>query len=147
MEVILTRDVERIGKAGQIIKAKDGFARNFLIPNKLAVPVNSVNLKKLEDDKKHADQKQQKDKEQALELKNKLDKVSLTLPVLTKDDDKLYGSISVQDIISELKDEGIEIDKNKIILDEPAKSLGIYEVTVKLHPEVITKIKVWIVKK
>ena len=73
--------------------------------------------------------------------------MSLTIPVLTQEDEKLYGSISAQDIATGLKDEGVEIDKNSIVLAEPIKSLGIYEVGVKLHPEVSGTIKVWIVKK
>ncbi|MBM3244981.1 MAG: 50S ribosomal protein L9 [Candidatus Omnitrophica bacterium] len=146
MEVILNKDVDRIGKAGQVIKVKDGYARNFLIPNNLAIPVNSVNLKKLEEEKKAKLQQLEKSRKEAEELKTKLNGLSLTLPVLTEED-KLYGSISPVDLSNALKEEGLEIDKNKIVIEEPIKALGIYEIPVKLHPEITAKLKVWIVKK
>jgi len=146
MEVILNKDVDRIGKAGQVIKVKDGYARNFLIPNNLAIPVNSVNLKKLEEEKKTKLQQLEKSRKEAEELKTKLNGLSLTLPVLTEED-KLYGSISPVDLSNALKEEGLEIDKNKIVIEEPIKALGIYEIPVKLHPEITAKLKVWIVKK
>lgn len=147
MEVILTKDVERIGKAGQVIKAKDGFARNFLIPNKLAVALNTINLKKLEEEKQRKLRQLDKTKKEAQGLKEKLSALSLTIPVLTREEEKLYGSITASDLAAALKEEGLEVEKNLIDLAEPIKSLGIYEVPVKLHPEVLVKIKVWIVKK
>ena len=147
MEVILNKDVDRIGKAGQVIKVKDGFARNFLLPNVLAVPVNSANLKALEQGKQQKAQAADKVKQEAAELKEKLGRLSLTIPVLTHEDDKLYANITAQDLAVALKEEGLAIDKNIIALDEPIKSLGIYEVPVNLHPEIPAKIKVWIVKK
>ncbi|MCU0651602.1 MAG: 50S ribosomal protein L9 [Candidatus Omnitrophica bacterium] len=147
MEVILNKDVANIGKAGQVIKAKDGFARNFLIPNGLAVPLNTVNLKKLEEDKQRKTLQQEKLKKEADELSLKISGLSLTIPVLTQEEDKLYGSIGIVELLASLKEEGIELEKNKIALTEPLKALGIYEVPVKLHPEVTAKLKVWIVKK
>lgn len=147
MEVILNKDVERIGKAGQVIKVKDGFARNFLIPNKLAVPLTSVNLKKLEEEKQKKLQQMEKTRKEADELKQKIEGISLTLPVLTQEEEKLYGSIGAVELASALKDEGVEVNKNVFLLEEPIKSLGIYEVLLKLHPEVTAKLKVWVVKK
>lgn len=147
MEVILSKDVERIGRAGEVIKVKDGFARNFLIPNGLAVPVNSENLKKLEMEKQKKTQQMDKLKKEAEELKERIAGLSLTIPVLTQEKDVLYGSISSTDLAAALEEEGIKLDKNKIVLDEPIKALGIYEVPVKFHPEITGKIKVWIVKK
>ena len=147
MEVILIQDVDRIGKANSVIKVKDGYARNFLIPNKLAIPLTAQNLKQLEQDKQQKVLQSEKVKKIAEEQVRRLAGMSLTIPVLTQEDEKLYGSISAQDIATGLKDEGVEIDKNSIVLAEPIKSLGIYEVGVKLHPEVSGTIKVWIVKK
>jgi large subunit ribosomal protein L9 len=147
MEVILSKDVDRIGKAGTIIKVKEGFARNFLIPNGLAVVVTSANLKKLEAEKQNKTLQLEKRKKEAEGLRDKIASLSLTLPVLTQEEDKLYGSITSMDLANALKEEGFDIDKNVIDLSEPIKSLGIYEVPVKLHPEVIAKVKVWIVKK
>lgn len=147
MEVILNKDIERIGKAGQVIKVKDGFARNFLIPNGLAIPVNAANLKRLEEEKKRKILQLEKYKKEAEALKEKLSSLSLTIPVLTQEDDTLFGSITSLDLANALKEEGLNIDKNQIVLEEPIKSLGIYDVPVKLHPEVMTEIKVWVVKK
>lgn len=147
MEVILKEDVDRLGKAGAVIKVKDGFARNFLLPNGLAMLVTSGNLKKLEEEKHKKVLESEKSRKSAEELRAKLAALSLTVPVLVQDDGALYGSITAQDIERFLKEEGIEIDKNLIIIENPIKSLGIYELPVKLHPEIFAKIKIWVVKK
>jgi len=147
MEVILKQDVDKIGKAGAVVKVKDGFARNFLIPNNLAVPLNPSNLKKLEQEKTKKDEHLAKIKKDAEELNNRLTNFSLTLAALIKEEEALYGSITSQDIANALKEEGFDIDKSCIALDEPIKALGIYEIPIKLHPEVEAKIKVWVVKK
>lgn len=147
MEVILNQDVAKIGKAGTVIKVKDGYARNFLIPNGLAVPVTSGNLKKLEQDRLKKAVESEKAKKEAEELKARLSGLSLTISVLAQEEDKIYGSIGSQEVSAALKEEGIEIDKHAIMLDEPIKSLGIYEIPVNLHPEISAKVKVWIVKK
>ncbi len=147
MEVILKQDVDRIGKAGAVIKVKDGFARNFLLPNGLAVLLTSANLKKIEEDKQNKSLQSEKAKKEAQALSSKLANLSLTLQVLTQEEDKLYGSISSQDIVNALKEENVNIDKNSIILEEPIKALGIYEVPINLHPEISSKVKIWVVKK
>jgi large subunit ribosomal protein L9 len=147
MEVILKQDVEKIGKSGVVVKVKDGFARNFLIPKGLAIPVTSSNLKQLEQDKQRKALQQEKSIKEAEELKVKLAGLSLTIPALTQDDQNLYGSITNHDIAQALKEEGFDIDKNIIMLDEPIKTLGIFEVPIHLHSQVLAKIKVWIVKK
>jgi len=109
--------------------------------------VTPENLKKLEQEKAKKNQHLEKIKKEAEELKSRLANFSLTLTALTKEEDKLYGSITAQDISQALKDEGFEIDKSCIEMDEPLKALGIFEIPVKLHSEVETKIKVWVVKK
>ena len=147
MEVILKQDVDRIGKAGAVVKVKDGFARNFLLPNGLAVLLTSANLKKIEEGKLRRTLQSEKAKKEAQDLSGRLASLSITLQVLTQDEDKLYGSIGVQEIANALKDENFNIDKSAIILDEPIKSLGVYEVPVKLHPEISTVVKIWVVKK
>ena len=148
MEVILNQDVEKIGKAGSVVKVKDGFARNFLLPGRLAVPATPASLKKLEQDKQNKLSQMQSLKKGSEELKAKLAELSLTIASLTQgEEEKLFGSITAQDVSAALKEEGFDIDKSLIDLSEPIKSLGIYEVPVKLHPEVLAKVKVWIVKK
>jgi len=147
MEVILRQDVDRLGKVGAVVKVKDGFALNFLIPRGLAVSLTTVNLKKLEAEKQRKASQLEKAKKEAEAIKEKLSALSLTMPVLAQPDDKLYGSIAAQDIASALKEEGFDIDKSLIAIEEPIKALGIYEVPVNLHPEISTKIKIWVVKK
>jgi len=147
MEVILKQDVDRLGKAGSVVKVKEGFARNFLLPNGLAIPVTAGNLKKVEEEKKAKALQAEKVKQEAEKLKQKLEGLSVTMPVLIQEDESLYGSITSTEIAKALKEEGVELDKALIILESPIKTLGIYEVPVKLHPEVSATVKLWIVKK
>jgi large subunit ribosomal protein L9 len=147
MEVILNQDLEGVGKAGAVARVKDGFARNFLFPKRLAVPLTARNLKNLEQEKQTKTLKLDKEKKEAEQLKDRLAGLSLTLPVLIQEKDKLYGSITSLEIQHALEEEGFNIDKNSIVLEEPIKSLGIYQVPVKLHPEVLAEIKLWVVKK
>jgi large subunit ribosomal protein L9 len=149
MEVILNQDVAGIGKSGDVVKVKDGFARNFLFPKKLAQELTAGNVKNFEQEKIRKAQKLEKGKKDAEQLRDKLAGLSVTMPVLTqdKDKDKLYGSVTSLEIQRCLKDEGYEIEEHKIVMEEPIKALGIYQVPLKLHPEVLGYLKVWIVKK
>ncbi len=147
MKVILNKDVEKVGKAGAVVAVKEGFARNFLFPHNLAVPATEGSLKQLEQEKQAGLEQSAKVKEESIQIKQRLSSISLTIPALTQGQEKLYGSISAQEISEALKEEGFSIDKSNIDLTEPIKSLGIYEVPVKLHPEVIATVKLWVVKK
>jgi len=146
MEVILIKDVEKIGKAGSVVKVKEGFARNFLFPHNLAKVATSGSLQQLEKEKQVRLAEYAKAKEESEELKKRLSSLSLTISALAQGEE-LYGSISNQDISAALKEEGFIVDKGAIELVEPIKSLGIYELAVKLHPEVIATVKLWVVKK
>ncbi|MBM3244164.1 MAG: 50S ribosomal protein L9, partial [Candidatus Omnitrophica bacterium] len=108
---------------------------------------NSVNLKQLEENKQKISLDLEKKKAQAEILKERLDSFSLTISALVQEDESLYGSITNTDISSALKEEGIEVDKNCIILDNQIKALGIYEIPLKLHPQVNANLKLWVVKK
>jgi len=147
MDVILKKDIAGVGKAGTVVKVKDGYARNFLFPHSFALESTAANIKKLQEEQKKRDLQSEKNKQGALELKVKLEKLSVTIPVLVQEKEKLYGSITSVELAKALKDEGFEIDKNIFVLPEPLKALGIFEVPVKLHPEVTATVKVWIVKK
>ena len=147
MEVILIKDVEKIGKAHSVVKVKEGFARNFLFPHNLAKLATAGSIQQLEKEKQVKSAQYAKVKEESEELKKRLSALSLTISALTQGEEKLYGSISSHDIAAALKEEGFLIDKNTIELVEPIKSLGIYELPVKLHPEVIATLKLWVVKK
>jgi len=147
MEVILNQDVDKIGRAGSVVQVKEGFARNFLFPHNLAKPATPASLKKLEQDQQARRAQYAQAKQEAELVKQRLSALSLTIPVLTQSEEKLYGSIHAHEISEALKAEGFPIEKNIIDLAEPIKSLGIYEVPVKLHPDVVAKVKLWIVKK
>jgi large subunit ribosomal protein L9 len=148
MEVILIQDVDKFGKTGSVIKVKDGFARNFLLPRNLAIPATPAGLKRIEQEGRRVIQLQEREKEKALNLSNRLNGISVTISVATHDEEKLYGSISAADIIEALNQEGIsEVTSEAVILDEPIKSIGVYDIIIRLYPEVSAKIKVWVVKK
>jgi len=146
MKVILRKDVDKIGKCGQVISVKDGFARNFLLPKGLAFAATEDGIKQIEIEKKKAEHNKKIEKNKAEELSEKLKGLSITISAEAKDD-VLYGSVTPADIAEALKEEDVEIEKQNIILEQPLRNLGIYEVEVKLHPEVSAKIKVWVVKK
>ena len=147
MNVILFKEVDHLGKVGDVVKVKDGFARNFLFPKKLAYAATPDNLKRIEQQKaKQAALDAQKKKE-AEELAEKLNKLSCTVTVEVNDLDKLYGSVTEADIVKALDVEGFSIDKKAIVLEKTIGELGIYDVGVKLHPEVVAKIRLWVAKK
>jgi large subunit ribosomal protein L9 len=146
MKVILTEDIPKLGKIGDLIQIKDGYARNYLIPQNLAVPANPQNIKALEHQKTLLKQKQNRIKREAEKLAQKIEKISCTVSKPAGEEDKLFGSVTSLDIEKILKEEGIKIDRKKILLEEPIKTLGIYKVPIKLHPEVTANLKVWVVK-
>jgi len=147
MEVILTKGYKGLGKTQAVVKVKDGFARNFLLPKGLALLATKENLAKIAEIEKRKAMQLEKEKSQAEELARRLRGVSINVAVATNEEDNLYGSVTDADIVSALKEEGFNIDEQNILLNEPLKNLGIYDVAIKLHPEVQAKIKVWVVKK
>lgn len=147
MEVILCQNVTSLGSVGDVVKVKDGYARNYLIPKKLAFIATASNLKRIEQQKKIKQVQDQQEKKLAEELAEKLSKVSCTVTVEVNDLDKLYGSVTENEIIKSLEVEGFSIDKKQIMLEKPIEELGIFEVNVKLHQEVTTKVRLWVTKK
>lgn len=147
MRIILIKDIEKLGKEGEVLEVKDGFARNFLLPKKLAIPATEENLKHLELEKKRKLQQQEKEKQKAEEIAKKLDGLSINVAVQTHNEDELYGSVGPLEISKALQEEGFSIDKKSIILEEPIKKLGVFDCIVRLHPQVEAKIKVWVVRK
>lgn len=147
MRVILNQDINKLGKSGEVVNVKDGYARNFLFPRGLAFEANSSNMKRVEKLKEQKQQEVEKEKNLAQALADKLKGFSCTIAVEASDDDKLYGSVGGPEISSACQTEGMEIDKEDIILDEPIKKLGVYKVKVQLHPEVAEEIKLWVVRK
>lgn len=147
MEVILSQQVEKLGRAGDVVRVKEGYARNFLLPRNLALPATKANLARIERRKAKAAAESENLRKQSEEMAEKLGKVSCTITVEVNDQEKLYGSVSEADIAKALADEGFSIDKKDILLDAPIQDLGIFEVNVKLHPEIQAKVRVWVAKK
>lgn len=146
MKILLREDYKGLGEAGETVNVKDGFARNFLIPNGVAYIATAQNQKRYENDIRQKSWQLERDQHKAEELSKKLENVSCTISVQVGEEDKLFGSVTSQNIADALAEQGYEVDKKKIQLDEPIKSLGIYSVTIKLHPEVDASVKVWVVK-
>lgn len=147
MRVILIKDVEKIGKVGDILQVKDGFGRNLLIPQGLALMANATNLKRLNELKKKKLKIEEKGKRALLELKQRIEAVSLTISAEVKEHDEIYGSVSEAQILRNLQEEGIELTKEKIFLSEPIKRLGVYTAKIRLHPEIEADLRVWVVRK
>lgn len=146
MKVILKKDVPNVGKTGEIVTASDGFARNYLVPKGLAVFADKGNLAVLNHESRLLELRQNKEIKVARELARKIKKISCTIARQVGENEKLFGSVTAMDIAKCLEPEGIELDKKQIILEEPIKTLGIYPVLIKLHPEVEARLKVWVVK-
>ncbi len=147
MKVILLNTIDRLGKAGEIVSVKEGYARNYLIPNNKARVATPGNMKILDALKKKQAAEELKKLEEAQILAGKISSLSLTITAQAGEEEKLFGSVSNEDIAGSLAEQGITIDKKEIVLDEPIKKLGSYQVTVKIHPEVKANLRVWVVKK
>jgi large subunit ribosomal protein L9 len=146
MKIILRADIDRLGKIGEVVNVAPGFARNYLIPKKLAYSANAGNLKRIEFEKRRAEQVALRELEETRKLAAKMKDLSLTFQVKVGEEERLYGSVTAADISEEAAKQGFDIDRRKVVLDEPIKQLGVYTVGVRLHPEVIAEIKVWVVK-
>ncbi len=146
MKVILRQNYESLGQIGEIVDVKDGYARNFLIPRKIAYAALKGNLRALEEEKKTVEKKRQLEIQAAEKLSAELEKVSVTIPVQVGEEDKIFGSVTTQMIADALKEKGYDLDKRKIEIEEPIKSLGIYGISIKLHQNVTSNIKVWVVR-
>lgn len=146
MKVILRKDFDKLGKVGDLVDVKDGFARNYLIPQEIAYVATEGSMRALDEEKKQHTYRQQKEERDAQKIASRLDKVSITIKAKVGEDEKLFGSVTPQMIADALQEQGFTIDKRIIELEEPIKALGIYTVPVKVHPNFIGKIKVWVVR-
>ena len=146
MKVIFIEDVKNQGKKGQIKEVKTGYAENFLIKKGLAIPANQTNLTKLEQEQKEQEKLMAKKREEALAIKEKIEKIVLTFKVKTGDNDKVFGSVSVKQIKDALKKEGYTIEKNDITLEDSLSTLEFHHVSITLYKDVIAKIKVHLIK-
>jgi len=146
MKVILTQDIPSLGAKTQVVEVKAGYARNYLLPQGKAMLAGAGNLKQLERKIQTEALSLSRKKTEAEEQAKKLNEVSCTAAVQAGEDDKLFGSVTAADISELLAAQGVKLDKRKLILEQPIKVLGVYNIPIKLHPEVEANIKLWVVR-
>ncbi len=145
MKVILREDVEKLGKAGDIVKVADGYGRNFLIPKRLAVQADVRNLKALEHDRRVIESRAKKARKSAEELGGKLTSLSLTIPAKAGEEGKLFGAVTSRDIARALEEAGVPVDRKMVLLEEPIKQIGEYKVRVKAGADIAPEVSVRVV--
>ena len=146
MKVILTQTIDRLGKTGDIISVKDGYARNYLFPKNIAKEATPPNIKALESLKKKQTLEDENKLKDARALAEKISTLSITISAKAGEEEKLFGTVTADMISKALEAEGISAGKKDIVLDEPIKKLGVYQIGVKVHPEVKAVLRVWVVK-
>lgn len=145
-DIILLENVKGLGEMGERVKVKDGYARNFLLPKKKAMLATPAAVRQLEARQARIRAEEEAHLGTARELAEKLSRMSVTLTVEAGEDDKLYGSIGSQQIAEALTENGTPVERKQVMMDEPIKQLGVYNVDVALHPEVTATVKVWVVR-
>ena len=146
MQIVLKEDIEKLGRRGEVVKVADGYARNYLLPLGKALLATPGNMKVIEREKRRYVARLTKDREDNEALASRIRALSLTLVRKVGESDMLYGSVTSSDIAEGLEKEGIVVDKRRVQLVDPIKSLGIYQVPIRLHPEVTAEVKIWVVK-
>src|SRR3954469_24520624 len=146
MEVILREHVDHLGDRGEIVKVADGYARNYLLPRKLALPVTEGNKKHVERERKIVETRESEEKGKAEAIAARLAAIDISIARRVGDTDQLYGSVTASDITDFLKAKGFDVDRRKLILPEPIKAIGEFAVPLKLHREVTVPLKVKVVK-
>jgi len=146
IEVLLMAEVKDVGTEGDVVRVAEGFARNYLFPRKLAAPVTAATRRRLAKIQKEREVARKNELEQARAKAAEIEKNSYTVSAKAGSEEKLFGSVTTADLVESLKQHGVEVDKSQILLDKPLKELGVYDVKVKVHPEVEATMKVWIVE-
>lgn len=146
MKVILREDIDNLGESGEVVDVKPGYFRNYLEPREMAMRATNANVHVFEQERRLKEVRENKAKVDAEKLAEKLSNLSLNAMVQVGEEDKVFGSVTSQDIAGLLEEQGYEIDKRDILLEEPIKALGIYQVPVKLHKDVTVEVKVWVIK-
>ena len=146
MEIILREHVDNLGKRGEIVKVSDGYARNYLLPRKLALPATQGNRKHVEREHKIAEARDAQEKDLAAAMAARLAAVDIRIVRRVGVTAQLYGSVTAADIVDFLKERGFEVDRRKLILPEPIKAIGEHDVPLKLHREVTVPLKVHVVE-
>jgi len=146
MDVILRHAVENLGKPGDVVKDKNGNARNYLLPHNLAYEATPGNLKRIQQERDRLEAAENQRRGTAQELATKLEQVSLTFAARVGEEGKLFGSVTAADIAQQLEQQGHHIEKRQVDLHEPIKALGVYRVPIRLHADVKPEIRVWVIK-
>jgi large subunit ribosomal protein L9 len=146
MKIILLENVPSLGKAGDLVKVSAGYGRNYLIPQEKAILATEKSLKVVEHKKRQVQQRMEKTKKDSEKMGQRIEKLSCTFAKTVGESGKLFGSVTSMDIENYLKESGIEVDRKKIILEEPIKNLGMFTVPIKLNSEVTAHLKVWVVQ-
>ncbi len=146
MKIILLENVPSLGKAGDLVKVSAGYGRNYLIPQQKAILATEKSLKVVEHKKRQVQQRMEKTKKDSEKMGQRIEKLSCTFAKTVGESGKLFGSVTSMDIENYLKENGIEVDRKKIILEEPIKNLGMFTVPIKLNSEVTAHLKVWVVQ-
>ncbi len=146
MKLILKEEIKGLGKTGDAVEVSAGYGRNFLLPRSKAVEATPHNLRLVEQERKIRNAAVRKEREEASALAGRIAAVSLTISRQTGEGEKIFGSVTSKDIVEALEAEGIGIDKKQVLLGEPLRELGLFEVPIRLHPEVTAQVKVWVVK-
>tara|TARA_B100001750_G_C15469088_1_gene578765 strand:+ start:610 stop:1056 length:447 start_codon:yes stop_codon:yes gene_type:complete len=146
MDVILLKDVENLGTAGDVVKVKPGFARNFLVPNGIALRASKQNLAIAEERKRVIRNRAGRAQKVYIDLANSITKAELTIEVRVGEEERMFGSVTSQDVHQALLDKGISVDRNAIQLEEPIKALGVYSVPVKVASDLVPELKLYVIK-
>ena len=146
MDVILRQSIENLGNPGDVVAVKPGYARNYLLPRGLAYEATPGNLKRIAAEKQRLEAAESTRRDAARELASRLEQVSLTFSARVGEEGKLFGSITATDIAHQLEAHGVEIEKRQIDLHEPIKTLGVFQIPIRLHADVRPEIRVWVIK-
>ncbi len=146
MKVILKETIKHVGKTGQIVEVKDGYARNYLIPKGFALEANIKNVRSLEHEVRVLQERAKKNRDSAQDLADRVSALTLTIMAKGGEEGKLFGSVTTMDVADALVKEGIEIDKRKIFMEEPIKRIGSYSASIKLHPDVSVQLNIQVVQ-
>jgi large subunit ribosomal protein L9 len=146
MEIILRQAVENLGKPGDVVKVKSGYARNYLLPHGLAYEATPGNLKRIQQERDRLEAAENERRGAAQAIAEKLEQVSLTFSARVGEEGKLFGSVGAADIAQQLEAQGFHIEKRQIDLHDPIKALGVYRVPVRLHADVKPEVRVWVIK-
>lgn len=145
MKVILTQDVDTLGQKGEVVEVKNGYGRNFLIPRGMALVANTSNVKRYEEETRQQARKIEQARTDAESLAKRLSQLEIVIQKPVGEEERLFGTVTTQDVVDELKKQGTEIDRRKVTLSEDIRTLGTYTATVRVHPEHVAEVTVQVV--